>query len=63
MSFFEELKRRNVFRIGIAYLIGAWLLLQVADVVPENMHALDLLDQAIEIDPELAVAVCLRSHY
>ena len=26
MSFFEELKRRNVFRVGIAYLISAWVL-------------------------------------
>ena len=32
-SFFEELRRRNVFRIGIAYLAMAWLLLQVADTV------------------------------
>jgi TolB-like protein len=29
----KELKRRNVFRVGIAYLIGAWLFTQVADVV------------------------------
>ncbi len=33
MSFFEELKRRNVFRVGIAYLVASWLLLQVIDVV------------------------------
>jgi len=33
MSFFAELKRRNVFRVGIAYLIVSWLLLQVIDVV------------------------------
>lgn len=33
MSFFEELKRRNVFRVGIAYLIMAWLVLQVTDIV------------------------------
>ena len=26
MSFFEELKRRNVFRMGIAYVVGTWLL-------------------------------------
>jgi TolB-like protein/lipoprotein NlpI len=31
VSFFEELKRRNVFRVGIAYLLGAWVLLQAAD--------------------------------
>ena len=32
-SFFAELKRRNVYRVGIAYAIGSWLLLQVIDVV------------------------------
>jgi len=32
MSFFEELKRRNVFRVGIAYGVAAWLLVQVADL-------------------------------
>jgi len=31
MSLFTELKRRNVFRVGIAYLLGAWVLLQAAD--------------------------------
>ena len=33
MSFFIELKRRNVFRVGIAYTVAAWLLLQVTDIV------------------------------
>jgi len=33
MSFFKELKRRNVIRVGAAYLILGWVLLQVADVV------------------------------
>lgn len=33
MSFMEELKRRKVIRVGIAYLVAAWLLLQVADVL------------------------------
>jgi len=39
MSFFAELKRRNVFRVGIAYAITAWLLLQIADVVLGNIEA------------------------
>jgi TolB-like protein/Tfp pilus assembly protein PilF len=34
---FEELKRRNVVRVGIAYLVAAWLVLQVIDVVLENL--------------------------
>ena len=37
MSFFEELKRRNVFRVGVAYLVGAWILVQVADILFENI--------------------------
>lgn len=33
MSFFKELRRRNVFRVGAAYLVAAWLLLQIVDVI------------------------------
>lgn len=29
MNFFDELKRRNVFKVGIAYAIVGWLLIQV----------------------------------
>ncbi len=39
MSFFDELKRRNVFRVGIAYAVSAWILLQVVDLVLENITA------------------------
>jgi TolB-like protein/Tfp pilus assembly protein PilF len=47
MSFFEELKRRNVFRVGIAYGVAAWVLLQVADLVLENINAPDWVIQAM----------------
>jgi len=47
MSFFDELKRRNVFRVGIAYLVVCWLVMQVADVVINNIGAPDWLFQAI----------------
>jgi TolB-like protein len=30
---FQELQRRNVFRVGAAYLLVSWLLLQIVDVV------------------------------
>ena len=39
MSFFEELKRRNVIRVGIAYGVASWLLLQIADLVMDNIEA------------------------
>ncbi len=32
MSLFAELKRRNVFRVGVAYAIVGWLLVEVASV-------------------------------
>ena len=35
MSFFSELKRRNVIRAGIAYAVFAWLLLQIVEFVLE----------------------------
>ncbi|MGA9575423.1 MAG: hypothetical protein WBS20_15895, partial [Lysobacterales bacterium] len=37
MSFLNELKRRNVFKVGIAYAITAWLLIQVADILLESI--------------------------
>ena len=33
MSFFEELNRRIVFHVGIAYGVTAWLLIQISDTV------------------------------
>ena len=39
MSLFNELKRRNVFRVGIAYVVLAWLVMQVADVILNNIVA------------------------
>jgi len=33
MSLFDELKRRNVFRMAGLYLVAAWLILQVADLL------------------------------
>jgi len=33
MSFVNELKRRNVIRVGVLYLVSAWVLLQLTDVL------------------------------
>jgi TolB-like protein len=35
-SLFQELKRRNVFRVGLAYAAIAWLILQASDIVLEG---------------------------
>ena len=33
MQIFDELKRRNVFRIAAAYIVSAWLIIQVAETI------------------------------
>ncbi|MCH7822492.1 MAG: hypothetical protein IIA07_10765 [Proteobacteria bacterium] len=32
-QFTDELKRRNVFRVGIAYLVAAWLVIQIVETI------------------------------
>jgi TolB-like protein/Flp pilus assembly protein TadD len=39
MSFFAELKRRNVVRVGAAYVIIGWVVAQVAEFAFENFDA------------------------
>jgi TolB-like protein len=47
MSFFGELKRRNVIRMAGLYLVGAWLLTQVASTVLPMFGAPDWLPRSI----------------
>src|SRR5437016_13276794 len=49
MSFFAELKRRNVIRFAGLYLVGAWLLVQVAGTVLPMFGAPDWLPRSIVI--------------
>jgi len=44
---FEELKRRNVARVGVAYLVVAWLLLQIADTLTSAMKLPDWVTQFV----------------
>ena len=36
-SIFEQLKQRNVFRVGAMYLVAGWILLQFGEVMIEIM--------------------------
>lgn len=38
MSFLQELQRRNVFKVAVAYVLVAWLLLQVSDTLAPALH-------------------------
>jgi len=46
-NFFAELKRRNVVRMAGLYLVGAWLLTQVAGTVLPMFGAPDWLPRSI----------------
>lgn len=41
MSFFAELKRRNVFKVAVAYIITSWLVAQVAQLAADSFGAPD----------------------
>jgi TolB-like protein/Flp pilus assembly protein TadD len=38
LSFFKELKRRNVFKVAAAYLIVGWLIMQAGEVMGPALH-------------------------
>lgn len=46
-SIWGELKRRSVVRVSIAYVVVAWLILQVSDVILNNIDAPSWVFQAI----------------
>lgn len=37
LSMFAELKRRNVIRVALLYMVAAWLVLQLVDMLFEQM--------------------------
>lgn len=47
MSFWRELKRRNVFRVGAVYLAVAWLIAQIVAVVDEPLGLPGWFDTAV----------------
>src|SRR5262245_48391468 len=49
MNFFSELKRRNVIRMAGLYLVGAWLLTQVASTVLPMFGAPEWLPRSVVI--------------
>jgi TolB-like protein len=47
VSFIGELRRRNVFKVGAAYAIVAWLIAQVVNVINEPLGLPDRFDTAV----------------
>lgn len=58
-GFLEELRYRNVFRVGVAYVIVSWLIAQVADLVSDVFNLPDWLMQVLIILLVLGLPVAL----
>jgi TolB-like protein/tetratricopeptide (TPR) repeat protein len=62
LAIFAELKRRNVFRVAIAYVVAAWVLIQIIDVIspvfelPEWAPKLVIIVLAVGLVPALVFA-------
>ena len=46
-SFLGEIKRRKVFQVAAVYIVVAWLIIQVIDVVVEPLSLPDWLDTVV----------------
>jgi adenylate cyclase len=47
MSFFNELKRRNVIRVAVAYMIVGWLIMQAGEVMGPALHLPEWVNSAL----------------
>ena len=47
MSLFSELKRRNIFKVAVAYLALGWVLVQITDVVVPALNLPDTLNSIV----------------
>jgi TolB-like protein len=48
-SFFAELKRRNVYKVAVAYAVVGWLVMQVASTVVPALHLPDVITTAVVV--------------
>lgn len=59
MSFLGEIKQRKVFQVAIAYVIAAWLIAQVVDVINELLHLPGWFDAAVLVSLGLGFPLAL----
>ncbi len=48
-SFFAELKRRNVYKVAVAYAVVGWLVIQVTATIVPALHLPDSLTSAVVV--------------
>src|SRR5438105_10434286 len=48
-NFFAELKRRNVYKVGVAYAVVGWLVIQISSTVLPTFHAPEWVVQTLVV--------------
>ena len=59
VSFFRELKRRSVFKVGAAYAIVAWLLVQIVTAIEQPLRLPEWVDALVIVLLALGFPVAL----
>ena len=58
-SFFSELKRRNVYKVAVAYAVVGWLVIQVSSTVLPTFHAPEWVVQTLMVVVAIGFPVAL----
>ncbi len=58
-GFFGELKRRNVYKVAVAYAVVGWLVMQVASTVVPALHLPDTITTAVVVLTLLGFPIAL----
>ena len=58
-SFFAELKRRNVYKVAVAYAVVGWLVMQIAATVVPALHLPDAITSAVVVLTLLGFPIAL----
>lgn len=59
-NFFAELRRRNVYKVAVAYAVVGWLVMQVASTVLPALHLPHSITTAVVVLMLLGVPIALR---
>src|SRR5438128_3396057 len=59
INFFAELKRRNVYKVAVAYAVVGWLVIQVASTVLPTFHAPEWVAQTLVVIVILGFPIAL----
>ncbi|MEO7167345.1 MAG: hypothetical protein ABI016_09945 [Chthoniobacterales bacterium] len=59
MNFFSELKRRNVYKVAVAYGVVGWLVMQVAATIVPALHMPESLTTAVVVLTLLGFPIAL----